>query len=136
MDQNSNSLSKNRLTPLKRDPPIVDSVQRSIPTKTRSQKMLPSRHKILDDRGINQKLMYLQSQKQKIGDLASKYGLEDKNSMQRFTYLTEKNPSQEARNAQQRALDYELDHAEKKERLLEYHRQVNERRKQITIKAE
>ena len=29
-----------------------------------------------------------------------------------------------------------MDHNQKKERLLEYHRQVNERRKQISVKAE
>ena len=64
--------------------------------------MLQSRHKILDDKGINEKLMYLQSQKQRIGDLAEKYGLEDNNKLQKFTYLSE-NPNAPSRTAHQRA---------------------------------
>ena len=46
--------------------------------------------------------MYLQSQKQRIGDLAEKYGLEDNNKLQKFTYLSE-NPNAPSRTAHQRA---------------------------------
>ena len=52
--------------------------------------------------------------------------------------MTEKNPSAGygGGNVHSKAHDQDLDPSDKKDRLLEYHKQVNERRKLIAAKAE
>ena len=70
-----------------------------------------------------------------IGDLAQKYNLDNNVKVGQFSLLTTVNPHQNGPTHAQKHLD-EITHDEKKERLAEYHRKVNERRRIIAKKAE
>ena len=67
--------------------------------------------------------------------MAQKHGLDDNVKVGQFSLLTTVNPNTGRRDHPQKNAE-DLDAAEKKERLAEYHRKVNERRKIIAKKAE
>ena len=127
--------SNNRLTPLKRDPPGGIGPGGHMGSGGFQNQM--SGHKApfqygnrpkVDDTSINERLMRLQQERMRIGDLARKYDLEDDVKIQNFTLLTTANPNQGHHGAGGKVRQEEMQMSERKDRLAEYHRKTNERR--------
>ena len=147
MHQQNRQHSKNRLTPLKRDPPGgigpggmgSGGFQPHVGGKHPSHPVLGSRPRRIDDAAINEKLKYLEAERRKIGDLAQKYSLQDNVKVEKFTLLTLQNPHLGHHHKGQHGAgggEEQIGSSDRKDRLLEYHRKTNERRKAIAAKAD